>query len=222
MIRFFLYLLLLFPMISWSQMTLHVQISLDGKSANLNQKLLLNNQHIQLDQVKFYISNLQFYKNDELVVSDPTIAHLVDLSVDSSTYLLFPQISPEAVDEIRFNMGIDSVTNTSGAMGGDLDPIYGMYWSWQSGYINCKIEGFFLESRKEEFQFHIGGYSGDFCALQQIALTSTNNAEVDLILDLAPLLNSVLEKDTEKHVMSPGTQAVKYAQLIAQSFLLTP
>lgn len=26
-------------------------------------------------------------------------------------------------------------------MDGDLDPLNGMYWAWNSGYINMKIEG---------------------------------------------------------------------------------
>jgi hypothetical protein len=35
-----------------------------------------------------------------------------------------------------------------------------MYWAWQSGYINMKIEGRSpqCKNRKNVFQYHIGGY----------------------------------------------------------------
>jgi hypothetical protein len=45
------------------------------------------------------------------------------LSFDLPTYLKY--------DQIQFQLGIDSLTNVSGAMGGDLDPTKGMYWTWQ-------------------------------------------------------------------------------------------
>ena len=59
---------------------------------------------------------------------------------------------------IYFQIGIDSLTNVSGDLDGDLDPALGMYWAWNSGYINMKLEGksSSCKSVKKEFQFHIG------------------------------------------------------------------
>ena len=38
-------------------------------------------------------------------------------------------------------LGVDSVLNYNGVHEGALDPINGMYWTWQTGYIHCKLEG---------------------------------------------------------------------------------
>ena len=80
-------------------------------------------------------------------------------------------------DKIKFNLGIDSLTNVSGVMGGDLDPTKGMYWTWQSGYINFKMEGSsaVCPTRNHEFQFHIGGYQDPFYAMQTLELEVKNS-----------------------------------------------
>ena len=74
-------------------------------------------------------------------------------------------------DAIQFNLGIDSLTNVSGALGGDLDPTKGMYWTWQNGYVNFKLQGTsdLCNNPKNEFEFHLGGYLKPF-----------NNYEFDL------------------------------------------
>jgi len=58
-------------------------------------------------------------------------------------------------------IGTDSITNVSGALDGDLDPIKGMYWAWNSGCINFKLEGTrVISGKKTPFEYHIGGYNG--------------------------------------------------------------
>jgi hypothetical protein len=72
-------------------------------------------------------------------------------------------------------------------MAGDLDPIKGMYWAWQSGYINMKIEGksSSCRTRKNEFQFHIGGYLSPYYAMRKVALTYDKKAtEINIGIDL--------------------------------------
>ena len=60
-------------------------------------------------------------------------------------------------------------------MGGDLDPTKGMYWAWQSGYINFKMEGSCSQclATKNNFEFHLGGYQQPFYAMQTIELNTT-------------------------------------------------
>jgi hypothetical protein len=47
----------------------------------------------------------------------------------------------KSISKITFSAGIDSLTSTAGIQKGVIDPINGMYWAWQSGYVNFKIEG---------------------------------------------------------------------------------
>ena len=56
---------------------------------------------------------------------------------------------------------MDSIDNCSGAQSGALDPINGMFWSWNTGYIFLKLEGIAEASNSplSLFEYHIGGYS---------------------------------------------------------------
>jgi hypothetical protein len=103
-------------------------------------------------------------------------------------------------DEIQFSIGIDSLTNVSGAMGGDLDPVNGMYWSWQSGYINFKVEGNSEKSGAvhKDFQFHIGGYLKPFETLQTVILPLKRNQNV-IFVDVSRFLSEI---DLKKHIPS--------------------
>jgi len=59
---------------------------------------------------------------------------------------------------LKFNVGIDSVRNHSGDQSGDLDPSFGMAWSWTTGYIFFRHEGNYINSFGDTTQlfFHLG------------------------------------------------------------------
>jgi hypothetical protein len=139
-----------------------------------------NEDSIQLDNIRFYLSNIQVEMKDKSIVSDRGKAHLVDVFEPTTLKIALPKIDFKNIKIIRFNIGIDSVTNVSGALGGDLDPQKGMYWAWQSGYVNMKIEGKSPQSknRKNVFQYHLGGYLPPFYAMRQVELlVNTQNTE---------------------------------------------
>lgn len=70
---------------------------------------------------------------------DPTPENyrLIDLSDISSTMLPFERSFEKQV----LLFGVDSILHQKGVFEGSLDPVHGMYWAWQSGYINLKIQG---------------------------------------------------------------------------------
>lgn len=222
MIKNLRYCLFLLPLFSWGQLTVTVNLTLGKQLIGLNQTVSVNEKSLQLEQVRFYLSKFEFYQNDQLVAVDPAEAYLVDFEIDSTRKIIFPTIQPAQIDEIRFLFGIDSVTNTSGAMAGALDPMYGMYWSWQSGYINCKLEGTFLTPKREAFQLHLGGYTSPFFGAQRIILENSKTNTPQLNIDLNALIEDVILPKSNLHVMSPCSQAVEYAQILAKSFDLKP
>lgn len=61
--------------------------------------------------------------------------HLVDAE-DTASWTVTTTRSAQAY----FLLGVDSLTNVSGAFGG-ASTIKGMYWAWNSGYINLKLKG---------------------------------------------------------------------------------
>ncbi len=221
MIRILTYCLFFIPLSGWGQLTVQVNLSAGNQRVGLNEPISVNDQVFQLEQVRFYLSKFEFYKNGQLTAVDPVEAYLIDFEIDSTRKLVFSTLSFAEVDEIRFLFGIDSLINTSGAMNGALDPMHGMYWSWQSGYINCKLEGTFLPKR-EAFQLHLGGYTAPFSAVQQVVLKTEKTAITLVNIDLDLLMNQVIESKSQLHVMSPCSKAVEYAQILAKSITLKP
>lgn len=201
----------------------HVNISfnaaIDGKELLQDRKVVRNERDsLQIHQLKFYISNIQFLLDDSIVFTESNSYHLIDFEMPSSASLSIKTLPSISYNSIRFYLGIDSLTNVSGALGGELDPTHGMYWTWQSGYINFKMEG--QVSRKEEltkeFQFHIGGYQQPFNALQKVEL-DVHEADIKLLLNLNPFLK-LINLSHDHHIMSPSNKAVELAAALGKNF----
>ena len=160
---------------------------------------------IRFDNLKFYFSNMYFSKNGKSVDSLQKKFHLYDSGDSSTSICIFKSLDYKETDSLHLTLGIDSITNVSGAMGGDLDPVYGMYWAWQSGYINFKIEGSspVCNTRKNIFQFHVGGYSFPYASAQKISFVRSFNHSATLTIPLDELLKKI-HINTTNNVMSPG------------------
>jgi len=115
-----------------------------------------NSSSVQFTEFKLYIAVLS-KKNQKAKEY-----HLIDLKNPETLKIILDENDNSNTTIIQF--GIDSVTSVSGAMDDDLDPINNMYWTWQSGYINLKLEGTISTSTEKNqlFQYHIGGYSHPF------------------------------------------------------------
>lgn len=177
---------------------------------------------IKWETVRFYISNIEYWKAGNKIGEPNKKHHLLDAENPSS--LLITTEKEIEFDQIKFDIGIDSITNVSGAMGGDLDPTKGMYWAWQTGYINIKLEGTApnCPARKNRFQFHLGGYLPPYYALQSVQLkflTPRKTANIGLKLD--EILNQI---DLTQHyeIMRPCEAAVRLSEIIAKQFVTLP
>ncbi len=174
---------------------------------------------ICISNFKCYISAIKLLQNDSLVWEEKNSFHLLDAANEKSLYILLNTHSNLKYNKIKFNIGIDSATNVSGAMGGDLDPTKGMYWTWQSGYINMKLEGKskLCKTRNNEFQFHLGGYQNADNALQTVLLNVTDNKEIVIAIDLQKIF-TVIDLAKHNQIMSPGKEAVLFAEKFSKIF----
>lgn len=61
-------------------------------------------------------------------------------------------------NELIFGVGVSPEFNTSGDQAGDLDPVFGMIWTWSTGYIFMKHEGQFIDSTgaTQPLLYHLG------------------------------------------------------------------
>ncbi len=174
---------------------------------------------VSITNLKYYISGLALLHNGHEVYAEPNSVHLIDARIPKSTTIFLSLPKDVLYDKVSFNLGIDSVTNVSGAMGGDLDPTKGMYWTWQSGYINYKLEGKsnVCKTRNNEFHFHLGGYGYPFGSIQKIVLNLERTDSITIKADIATFVKQI-DLVNQNNVMIPGDDALKLSRLAASIF----
>ncbi len=170
-----------------------------------------------VENFRFYISGICFMMDEKEVFCENESFRLVDASNDPNN--IFEVSLPEQIvfNTVKFNIGIDSITNYAGVRGGNLDPVKGMYWSWQSGYINVKLEGKIViaEKEPEQFEYHLGGFMFPFNSLETVnaAVKSKNGCTV--LMDLKKFADETGFKILK--IMSPSAEAMHYSKLISNS-----
>ena len=174
-----------------------------------------------VETFRCYISNIQIQYEDNSVFTQKESYHLLDSEHPNSFQIPITKKSDKLFSKITFNIGIDSLTNAAGAMAGDLDPIKGMYWAWQSGYINMKIEGKSpnCSTRKNEFQFHIGGYMQPYYAMRKIEINGNINGNINIAIDLKSFFSNIKLAQINS-VMIPGKLAMELADNSVKMFQL--
>ena len=143
-------------------------------------------QPFQVSMFKYYIGQFQLHRRDGGWVKIDTY-HFIDAMEEASCSVSIDQIEPGVYDRLIFTLGVDSLRNCSGAQSGALDPVNGMFWSWNSGYIFLKMEGSspLAGTPGKNLEYHIGGYRAPNNCIRTI----------DLSMGATPL--TVLDKQTK-------------------------
>ena len=179
---------------------------------------LFMNDSFKISKCLIYLSNFKFYNQSLLVFEDKAKAHLIDL-IDPSP-LQFTMPKNQVYNRVSFNIGVDSSTSVAGILTGDLDPRKGMYWAWQSGYINFKLEGILNTKVQQPFQYHVGGYANKLNAIQTNSFEVYPNNKYTLSFNFLPMLQYCLAQK-QFEVMSPQLKAVQLAKLLSENTTCT-
>lgn len=171
--------------------------------------------YLAFSTFKLYISKLRFYNKGQRVHEAADSFYLIDANDPESLNRAVTVPYGLVWDELRFYLGIDDTTNNEGIGNGDLDPAKGMYWAWQTGYINMKLEG--TTKAGKEFQFHLGGFL-EHKSFQEISLKSASDT-IPVRIDIAKFINGFSFNDTSM-IMSPSEKAVELSQKAAQMFFI--
>jgi hypothetical protein len=121
-------------------------------------------------KLKYYVGNTSLIAASK-IIADKIEYHLINQSIESTQAYSFA--APQSkYDSIRFLLGVDSASNTSGAQAGALDPLQDMFWTWNTGYIMFKLEGNSPQSNviNNKIEYHIGGYRGENMVTRYITL----------------------------------------------------
>lgn len=153
-----------------------------------NQPLLLssawytnaNGDSFNVTTYKYYITNIKLTKADGSVYTETESYHLINEANASSKIFVMGNIPEGNYTSISFLIGVDSTRNTTGAQTGALDPINGMFWTWNSGYIMAKLEGTSPQSSASgrSIIYHVGGFSGASSVIRSATLTFPTNLVV--------------------------------------------
>lgn len=187
-----------------------------------------------VDVFRIYLGNVELMNDGDQPVSDhPDVYHLLDV-FDSASLSIELKGNDQPFQRLRFQVGIDSIRNVSGAQTGALDPLKGMFWTWQTGYIHAKFEGASIASPRQDkkFTYHIGGFRQEQNTKRVIlldlpvqnvwTLDRSGLTEITMHMDINAWFSAVhdLRISEQAQVMQPGPLALKYADNYAEMFSL--
>ena len=218
----FLFCLKVFSQSKSDSLAVNFHLEFNKFSLELNKKYVsASKDTLTFETFRCYISNIQIQYEDNSIFTQKDSYHLLDLENPNSFQIPITKMSDKLISKITFNIGIDSLTSNSGALTGDLDPAKGMYWAWQSGYINMKIEGksSSCKTRNNEFQFHIGGYLQPNYSMRKVEINYNSNNNVNIGIDLKDFFSNINLSQTNS-VMIPGKLAMELANDSVKMFHL--
>jgi hypothetical protein len=193
---------------------LHVQFQWGSDALQLEKAYKLGTDTIRFDELKMYVSDFHFQK--QIRQHHILGTHLIDLANEQSL-TLFTDFPIKEYETMSFQFGMDSSYHVSESVEGDLDPLKGMYWAWNSGYIQFKCTGKSTRIPLEDqtFEFHLGGYRKP----NETKVPMTIEMKGDtLVLDLKPFFEQASNLENVQRIMIPSPLAKSYCQFIARNF----
>lgn len=148
------------------------------------------NDTIRVTQLSYYVSNivltdvngkkvpLNGYFLQEFLPGKPNKITLQN--VPAGTY-----------KSISYLIGVDSLANSTGSHTGDLDPSYGMYWTWSTGYVFFRIKGRY-SAVNSSYSFDIGGTENGMLLSHNLLPYKVSGSTIgaSLKFDLARVFNA--------------------------------
>jgi len=181
-----------------------------------------------VETLKCYVGNIDLLDmNKQIIGRDSVSYRLIDFKKSNSLNFSINSNSSYA-SYVRLTLGVDSLTNAAGVHCCALDPANGMYWSWQSGYIQFKLEG--KEKDGTTLNLHLGGFSNEHMSsittempIHRLVSNGpvlppnmrTQNLSISLSLDS---FLELVHTNKEYSLMSPNNRVHEYMRALGSSF----
>lgn len=164
------------------KLTLHFQNAVGNQALVLFEQTYSNVflEPFTVNKFKYYIADFTL-KGTNQTMTVWQKPKLIDEADSASKTITITQPN-FIVSSIEFTIGVDSSYNVSGVQTDDLDPMKGMFWTWNTGYIYAKLEGQSDSSHAPSnyFSYHVGGYKTNENALRKVVLNLTANHQQTL------------------------------------------
>jgi hypothetical protein len=142
-----------------ADVTIKIKNVIDSKSINFGVLEFANKagNTYSVSTLQYYISDIEFTKTDNSTYKTTT-STLIDASNSAMQTITLKNVPNAAFKSIKLNIGVNKIKNHTGLQEGDLDPMFGMFWSWNTGYIFFKHDGQFIDSlgATKGLSYHFG------------------------------------------------------------------
>lgn len=193
------------------------EINLKFENVVGNQPLVLNTQSYtnangdsyKITKYAYYLTSLAFVKADGTSYTRDDLMFLVSPNDPNSLNVNLKNIPEGTYTKITGILGVDSIYNVSGAQDGALDPLHGMFWDWNTGYIMAKCEGFSPQSTAPAnmLSIHLGGFKGSMSVIKRVTFDLPQAITVSA--STQPIV--IFESDVNKWF--EGSSIVDFAQI---------
>jgi hypothetical protein len=183
----------------------------------------------EISRFRFYAGRITPVYSDAPIKPDSRATyHLIDFADSSSTSVVIP-VTAGLCSGIQFLLGVDSSDQDRGAQTGALDPVKGMFWTWNNGYQSFKIEGNSPVSSQPShlMAYHIGGYRFPYSTVWKIRINTTDgevfriSKENKITVEIPIELDYFFDGQTPLHIQeTPScTTAGELAWKISENFI---
>src|SRR5665213_89034 len=146
--------------------------NVNGQKIVLNDSTYTNSsgEKYRITKLRYYVTNIEL-QNGNNDYKEKISYHLIDEDIPE-TQVIKLSVPHGEYNSLNFLLGVDSLHNVSGAQTDDLDPAKDMFWTWNSGYVMAKLEGYSPDSKlvNNKIAYHIGSFSGPYNVLKEIRL----------------------------------------------------
>lgn len=132
---------------------------------------------VEIHRFMFYTTRWKLITNTYDTIDLSNDHFLINADKEQSMVLPFPQLANAT--KIIFNIGVDSILNTTGIQTGILDPALGMFWTWRTGYIMAKLHGVSPQAKTagNRFSYEVGGFQSPYNSVRTIVLELPTHRE---------------------------------------------
>jgi hypothetical protein len=175
---------------------------------------------VQIHRFMFYTTKWKLITatNDTIPLSND---HFL-INVEKEATMLLPFNKLTNAKKIMFDVGVDSIRNTTGIQTGILDPAIGMFWTWRTGYIMAKMHGFSPQAKTagNRFSYEVGGFQSPYNSVRTIVLELPTRTEKNKLFTIK---TNLAHWFNGKHIIQIGTSpnchnAGKLAMQLADNY----